>query len=88
MERRDNRFSTCDKISIIQFYIGLCFKEYINSYLEMDSIPGLRRSLEKEVETHSSIPTRKFTEESGRLRSMELKRVDMTERLTLSFSLL
>ena len=68
MERRDNRFSICDKISVItQFFMGLCFKEYINSYLEMGSIPGLRRSLEKEVETHSSILTWKFTEESGRL---------------------
>ena len=68
MERRENRFCTCDKISVItQFCIGLCFKEYITSYLEMGSVPGLRRSLEKEVETHSSILAQKFTEESGRL---------------------
>ena len=46
--------------------------------------------LEKEMAAHSSILARKipWMEEPGRLQSMESKKWDTTERLTLFFSLL
>ena len=45
--------------------------------VDMGSIPRLGRSLEKEMATHSSILTRRipWTEEPGRLESVELQRV-------------
>ena len=48
------------------------------------SILGSRRSLEKEMATHSSILARGIpgTEEPDRLQFMGLQRVDMTELLT------
>ena len=49
-------------------------------------IPGLGRSLEKEMASHSSILAWRvpWTEEPGGLQSMGLQESDMTERLTLS----
>ena len=46
----------------------------------MHSIPGSGIPLAKEMATHSSILTWKvtWTEESGRLQSIELQRSDMT----------
>ena len=53
------------------------------------SIPGLGRSLEKEMATHSSILAWRiaWTEEPGGLQSMGCKESDTTEWLTLSLSL-
>ena len=50
------------------------------------SIPGLRRSLEKKMEAHSSTLAWKipWKEEPGRLHSMELQRVS-TEQLHFHF---
>ena len=47
----------------------------------MDSISELRRSLEEEMATHSSIPARiiPWTEEPGRLQYMGFQRVGWTE---------
>ena len=52
------------------------------------SIPGSGRSLEKEMATHSSILAWRipWTEEAGRLQSMDHKESDMTERLSLHFT--
>ena len=44
---------------------------------DLGSVPGLGRSLEKEMATHSSIPAQRIpgTEEPGRLQSMGSQRV-------------
>ena len=57
-------------------------KESACSAGDLDSIPGLGRSLEKEMATHSSILAWKisWTEEPGGLQSMGLQRVRTTER--------
>ena len=47
---------------------------------DMGSVPGLGRSLEEEMATHSSILAWRIprTEESGGLQSMGLQELDMT----------
>ena len=59
-------------------------KESACSAGDPGSILGSRRSLEKEMATHSSILARgiPWTEEPDRLQFMGLQRVDMTELLT------
>ena len=51
------------------------------------SIPGLERSLEKEMATHSSLLAWRipWSEKPSRLQSTEWKVSDITERLTLVF---
>ena len=60
-----------------------------SSYNEGDlgSIPGLGRSLEKEMATHSSILAWRipWTEEPGRLQSTGSQESDTTERLHFHF---
>ena len=53
------------------------------------SIPGSGRSLEKEMATHYSLPAWRipWTEEAGRLQSMGCRESDMTEQLSLHFTL-
>ena len=53
---------------------------YAGATGDMGSIPGLRRSPEEEMVTHSSILAWKtpWTEESGRLQSMGLPESDTT----------
>ena len=53
---------------------------------DLGSIPGLGRSLEKGMVTHSSILAWRIsrTEEPGGLESLGLQESDTTERLTLS----
>ena len=52
---------------------------------DMGSIPTLRRSLEEEMASYSSISAWRIprAEKPGRLQSMGLPRVDMTEHMLL-----
>ena len=76
---------------------GTCFslfpggsdgKESAGNVGDLGSIPGLGRSLEKGMATHSSILAWRipWTEEPGGLQSRGLKKSETTERLTLSLS--
>ena len=60
-------------------------KESAYSARDTGLIPGSQRSLEEETATHSSILAWKipWTEEPGRLPSMMLQRVRMTEHMAL-----
>ena len=54
---------------------------------DLISIPGLGRSLEKGMATHSSILAWRipWTEEPGRLQSMRVAELDTTKRLAFHF---
>ena len=54
---------------------------YAGDKRDMGSIPGLGRSLEKKMATHSSILALRipWTEEPGGLQSEGLQKLDMTE---------
>ena len=75
--------------STIGFLSGSDGKESACNAGDPGSIPGSGRSLEKEMATHSSILAWRipWTEEAGRLQSMGCKESDMTERLSLHFTL-
>ena len=73
--------------TLMDFPGGSAGKESARSAGELGSIPGSENSREKGMATHSSILPWRFpwTEEPGRLQSMESQRVrHTTGRLTLS----
>ena len=64
----------------MDFAGGSDSKEYAHNVGDLGSIPGLGRSLEEGPATHSSVLAWRipWTEEAGRLQSMELQRVGYT----------
>ena len=85
------------RVGILLFMVNMGFhgrsdgKEFACSAGDPGSIPGLARSLEKEMATHSSILAWRFpwTEEPGRLQAIALQRAGhdwATNTFTFSLS--
>ena len=80
------------RVGILLLMINMGFhgrsdgKEFACNAGDLGSIPGLARSLGKEMATHSSILAWRFprTEEPGRLQAIGSQRAGQTERLILS----